>query len=194
MIYDKCPWCGKKIKRNDIKRVHKIKTPSSLRFARCGYCDNYYGQSHFTKRSAFYWLISLAVFIVICITGFVPLVLCACLCFVCIIRGPFLKMTEGENLIKEEKQLFKGNIISKNAEIKKYQYYYLTPNFNLYDSFQTVSPIEIHKYNKRKNEVIFSFLYEHTDNYNYITDNMFLYNYDGSFVFGELKTTHKQTN
>lgn len=193
MIYDKCPWCGKKIERSDIKRVQKAKTPSSLRFARCQHCDNYYGQSLFTKRSAFYWLISLAIFIVICITGFIPLVVCLCLCLWCIIRGPFLKMTKDENVIREEKQLFKG-VISKNTKIQKHQYYYLIPNFNLYDAFQMVSPIKIHTYNKRKNEVVFSFLYEHSDNYSHITDNMFLYNYDSSFAFGELKTTHQQTN
>ena len=193
MIYNKCPWCGKEVKRSDIKRAHKSKTPSVLRFARCQHCNNYYGQSYFTKRSIYLLVISFVWFIIICLTNLLPLVLCYILCFYFVSKGPFIKMTEDENIIIEKKQIFKGKVILKKGKLKKYCYYYLVPKFNSYDAFCTVAPIEIQAYNKRKNEIVFSFLYEHTLNCDYIIDSVLLYNYEGDFIFGELKTTHKQS-
>lgn len=191
MFYDKCPWCGKKVKRSDVKRVHKRKTPTSLTFARCRFCNNYYGQSYFTKRSACYLLLSLIWIIVIFITAYPAFILCFYFSMYFIIRGPFLKMTKDETVIKEQKHIFSGNIISINKYIKKYHYYYFVENFGSYKTFFLPSPIEIHSYNKKSGVFTFSFLYNHENNIDYLDKQVTLYNYDGE-VMCEIKLSNKQ--
>lgn len=159
-----CPWCGKKINRfKDRNGVAKKKTPLGLRFAKCSYCDNYYGQSTKSKRCIFS-IIGIVISIIagaiynswICFFSFVFIGF--------VLTSPLKKMTEKEDVIIEKKSVYKIEVNEEFQKISKKHYYYFNKNFNDNEVFTLTSPIYVHKYNVKKRILTFSFMYDHQSN------------------------------
>lgn len=186
MNLNRCPWCGKKIKRQLDCHAEKKRTPRYFRFARCPHCDHYYGQHIYSsKYMRFEFFAFLPVVLLTFIFQFYPLLLiyAASLILPCFLI-PLTRMDEQEEPIEPDKMLaFKASLIEKEHMIKARRFYFLTDRFDDCEVFSTVSPICVDSFDRKHNTISGYFLYDHPQNAEYRNqDTAILYDSDGKPV------------
>lgn len=170
MKQKRCPWCGKKIDVFlDIKRVQKKHTPMYLTYAQCGFCNNYYGQSvnsMLIKRSL---LIACLLLLIALVSKLYHILFFLILLPFIAMMSPLQKMDKCEKLVISE-HTFKVAVIvlETNKQISINEFYFLNNNFDDLDSFVTVSPIYVYRFDNKNNRMLGYFLYDHQDNAEYI--------------------------
>ena len=167
MCKDRCPWCGKIIKRHyDQRFVKKEKTPTNLRFSRCSYCNNYYGQNVNSNRWCF--LVICLLLVLGILTKCFYISFSSILLILFVLFAPIVKMDEEENEVICNSLKIKMEIVSKSSKIKLHKLYFLDNEFDKYDCFSIVSPIYIHSFDKKTKKFLVSFIYENKQNAEYI--------------------------
>ena len=103
MKQKRCPWCGKEVDiAVDSKRVQKKRTPMYLTYAKCSFCNNYYGQSVKSRVIKGSILVACSlVLIALVLKLYYILFLLILLPFVAM-ASPLQKMDEDENLVVSE--------------------------------------------------------------------------------------------
>ena len=103
MKQKRCPWCGEKIDiAVDSKRVQKKRTPMYLTYAKCSFCNNYYGQSVKSRVIKGSILVACSlVLIALVLKLYYILFLLILLPFIAM-ASPLKKMDKDENLVVSE--------------------------------------------------------------------------------------------
>ena len=84
--------------------------------------------------------------------------------FIIAFIAPTEKLTEEGHRVKpDEALLIKLTII--DGKIKKNNLYFFTKDFDIYEAYSVIAPIQIVSFNKSDNSFIGYFLYEHPQNY-----------------------------
>ena len=114
MNHKRCPWCGKEVNiLADSKRAQKKRTPNYLIYAKCSFCDNYYGQSvnsRVIKRSI---LVACALLLIALVFKFFYILFLLVLLPFVAMASPLKKMDKDENMVVTEPVLKWKNIKKK---------------------------------------------------------------------------------
>lgn len=165
----RCVWCGKKISYpKDHRRVEQKEIPRYFKFARCSHCDNYYGQDIHSKEVIICFISSAALIILAVVLRKSYILIGAIFVAYCALLTPIKKMTQYEIPIYSENKKYTFIICEYYKKIKCNKMYFLDEQFDELHSFKTVSPLYIHSKNKKTNEIIASFIYEHPLNQKYL--------------------------
>lgn len=183
MSAERCPRCGKVIDRvSDQRHAEKRMTPRYFRFACCSHCGGYYGQdigSRYVK-VCLYGALCLLVLGGLLQNGYLAL-----LCIpaaLCAIFTPLVPMDENEKAVKSQRPLYHG-VFEGEILLSRWDCYMLTPDFDSYDSFTAVSPIQVVSVDRKSAEIEFFFLYDHHRNDEAVSNGSFnLYGQFGEAV------------
>lgn len=176
LLNNRCPWCGKKINRYiNQKEILPQKTPANLRFARCIHCHNYYGQNLKSKRNILLLLTALILFTVGAIFENTYIMCLSLPVALLILFTPLKKMDEKEAVVAFQHTELEAVVTEHYIKIHIHDIYFFSIDFDKYECFSTVSPIYI--ISSDKNQITFSFLYEHPQNIELLNqNNVLIYN------------------
>lgn len=189
----RCPWCGKKINlRRDCLRVWQRRIPSTCIFGRCSNCDNYYAQVIYYYRFfrvAYYLIIPLLILTLITkFVGFIAVYLP--IFYLADYFVPIMRVNEKEEYVSPKYDMEFTSFFSGKKPIKKHKMYFLTKDFDNFGAYKTVAPIYIASFDKITNEAKWHFLYEHSENDEYIKKSEFeIFNTDMNSA-GQIKITN----
>ena len=103
MKQKRCPWCGEKIDiAVDSKRVQKKRTPMYLTYAKCSFCNNYYGQSVNSRVIKGSILVACAVVLIALVLKLYNILFLLVLLPFVAMASPLKKMDKDENLVVSE--------------------------------------------------------------------------------------------
>ena len=177
-----CPWCGKTVYESLCKKqVQKRKTPVRFLFSQCEHCHHCYGQN---ARGTRMWISFCGMLASVILTkfhgNFWLMIVPVFLFMAYALATPIVKMTEDEEICKENSLMYHA-VVTEGKMSGKYKIYYFIPSnsFDTYEPFSKPSPIRIKACYRKQKMVDFYFLYEHPDNLNCITGTFRVFSHAG---------------
>lgn len=192
----RCPWCGKLVnKEADAKKYRQkhitVGVGAAIRHnGICSHCENIYSCLPDQTIALILLLSSLVEFLLgFCLETWALIALAhvsfGAFIVVSLITLRYRRIDSGDRHVEhsDKKLKIKMYVIKQYYNINRANIYPIFANHDERESFSTVSPVFVSKFNKKANEIEGYWLYDHCDNAYFASlDCVHLYDDDGNIV------------